>query len=336
MAGISVGKIRGLSSLSTTGGIFKILACDQRGAMVRLMEQVAANSPGYAEIVQAKLDIVGALSPFASGALLDPEYGAAPCVTHRALAGGCGLVVAIEETGYTEEAGDRLTVLLDDWGPAAVKAMGASAVKLLLYFNPRRVQAAERQCRVVRQVAEACEAVDIPLMLECVVYPTVYGDEAAFAREKEDLVVESAKTLSRYNIDLYKVEFPVHPAGDPSEWERACARLTEACRTPWALLSAGVDFETYARQLEVACRAGASGFVAGRAIWKEAVTTPPGPARDAFIRGAMIERIQRLGEIAEAHARPWFRVPSHGYDAGEAGEGWYTRYGRRFAASKGA
>src|SRR5690606_1253356 len=148
-----------------------------------------AARPGYADIVKAKLDIVGALSPHATGALLDPEYGAAPCVTHRALAGTCGLVVAVEETGYTEEEGDRLTTLLDDWGPAAARAMGASAVKLLLYFNPKRAKAAERQCRVVEQVAAACRAVDIPFMLEGVVYPTVYGDEAAFAAEREDLVV---------------------------------------------------------------------------------------------------------------------------------------------------
>jgi len=344
MAGLSIGKIRGLSSLSTEKGVFQILACDQRGAMVRLMEQAARDAegesgganlaPSYDQIVRVKLDIVGALSPHATGALLDPEYGAATCVAHRALAGTCGLVVAVEATGYTEEAGDRLTELLDDWGPAAVKAMGASAVKLLLYFNPRREKAAARQIEVVEQVAAECRRVDIPFMLEGVVYPTDYDDEAAFVREKVDLVVESARILSRYDVDLYKVEFPVHAQGDERDWADACKRLNEACRVPWALLSAGVDFETYARQLEVACKAGASGFVAGRAIWKEAVTTPPGPERDAFVRGAMVERIKRLGAIAEAHARPWHRVPSHAYDPGETGEGWYATYGRQLADAR--
>lgn len=340
MAGLSLGKIRGLSTLSTAEGVFQILACDQRGAMIRMMEQAAGgeegadNTPGYYQIVRAKLDIVRSLSPHATGALLDPEYGAGPCVAHQALAGTCGLVVAIEKTGYTEEAGDRLTELLDGWGPEAVKAMGASAVKLLLYFNPRREKAAERQLQVVEEVAAACERLDIAFMLEGVVYPTDDGDEAAFIREKPGLVVESARILSRFNVDLYKAEFPVHPKDDQTDWTKACERLTEACRVPWALLSAGVEFSAYARQLETACRAGASGFVAGRAIWKEAVTTPPGPKRDAFVRGEMVERIKRLGAIASAHARPWRSVESHAYDPGDVGEGWHLAYGRAVAGAK--
>ena len=337
MGRLSIGKIRGLSTLSTARGVFQILACDQRGALVRMMEQAAkgdgrgAWTPGYEEIVRVKLDIVGALSPHATGALLDPEYGAAACVAHRALAGTCGLVVAVEATGYTEEEGDRLTELLEGWGPEAVKAMGASAVKLLLYFNPRREKAAERQLQVVDKVAAACERLDIPFMLEGVVYPTDHGDEAAFVAEKTDLVVESAAILSRFSVDLYKAEFPVHPKDEASDWTKACERLTEACRVPWALLSAGVAFEVYARQLEVACRAGASGFVAGRAIWKEAATAPRGPELDAFVRGPMVERMKRLGAIAEAHARPWYQVPSHAYDPRDAGEGWYLSYGREVA-----
>ena len=343
MVTLSVGKVRGLSQIASTGGVFEILACDQRGAMARLMEQAARSGagafagekPGHADIVKAKLEIVGALSPLASGVLLDPEFGAAQCVMHRALAGSAGLAVAVEATGYTEEAGDRLTELLAGWGPEAVKAMGASAVKLLLYFNPKREKAAERQCRIVEQVAAACEALDIPFMLEGVVYPTVYGDDAAFAAEKEDLVVESARILSRYNVDLYKVEFPARPGADERDWPRACERLTDACRVPWALLSAGVDFDTYARQLVAACRAGASGFVAGRAIWKEAVTLPPGPERERFLRGEMQDRFRRLAAIAEAHARPWYSVPSHAYDPGDVQEGWYAAYGARFAGAEG-
>src|SRR5690606_24004232 len=69
--GLTLGKIRGLSQLSTERGVFSILACDQRGNMIRMLQQAGTPNPTYDQIVKVKLEIVGALSPLASGALLD-------------------------------------------------------------------------------------------------------------------------------------------------------------------------------------------------------------------------------------------------------------------------
>ena len=41
--------------------------------------------------------------------------------------------------------------------------------------------------------------------------------------------------------------------------------------TARTLLSAGADYKTFNRQVEIACKAGASGFLAGRALWQEGV-----------------------------------------------------------------
>lgn len=327
---LSLGKIRGLSQLSSEKGIFSILACDQRGNMIRMMQSAGVANPTYADIVRAKLDIVGPLSRFATGALLDAEYGAGTTVASLALRGRCGLVVAVEETGYQEREGDRLSKVLDGWSVEKIKRMGASAVKLLLYYNPNRKAAAEQQEQLVEEIAAECKRVDIPFMLEGIVYPTEDGgDKAAFIREREDLVVESARALSRFDIDLYKVEFPIDPTADVSrqEWERACKRLNDACRTPWALLSAGVSFEKYCDQLTVACEAGASGFVAGRAIWREAIELTGEKERQTFMATEMPRRMQLLIDIADQHARPWFEVPSHEYDANAlVPEFWYEKY----------
>ena len=62
---------------------------------------------------------------------------------------------------------------------------------------------------------------------------------------------------------------------DRRAWRQACAELSEACAVPWVLLSAGVDFEQFKPQAQVACENGASGFLAGRAIWKEAAAMSP-------------------------------------------------------------
>lgn len=297
---------------------------------MRMMQKAGIESPTYEQVVKAKLDIIGPLSRFATGALLDAEYGAGTTVASLALRGRCGLVVALEETGYQEQEGDRLSRVLSGWSVEKIKRMGASAVKLLIYYNPNRKAAARHQEQLIEEIAAECRRFDIPFMLEGIVYPTAdSNDKAAFVAEREDLVVETARTLSQFDIDLYKVEFPIDPSVDATreEMERACKRLNDACRTPWALLSAGVSFDRYCEQLEVACEAGASGFVAGRAIWREAVEITDEKERRTFLTSEMPRRLHLLIDIAERKARPWFEVPSHVYDANAlVPEFWYEKY----------
>ena len=65
---------------------------------------------------------------------------------------------------------------------------------------------------------------------------------------------------------------------------------------PWALLSAGVDHATFIGQLRAARAAGASGFIAGRSIWKDAVGLPAAD-RDAFLTGEGRRRLEELMEV---------------------------------------
>ena len=66
---------------------------------------------------------------------------------------------------------------------------------------------------------------------------------------------------------------------------------------PWALLSAGVDHDTFCGQLRDALAGGASGFIAGRSIWKESVALE-GERRSAFLRGEARRRLEQLLAIA--------------------------------------
>ena len=61
---------------------------------------------------------------------------------------------------------------------------------------------------------------------------------------------------------------------DEEHWYKACVAITDLSPCPWTLLSAGINFELFCRQVEVACRAGASGFIAGRAVWKDGLNLP--------------------------------------------------------------
>jgi len=103
----------------------------------------------------------------------------------------------------------------------------------------------------------------------------------------------------------------------------ACAEVSAASVVPWILLSAAVDFETYLRQVTVACNAGASGIAVGRAVWKEAVAMTP-EARSAFLNTTARLRLTRLTALCSALAKPWQDfLPNLD---GSVPESWYAQY----------
>ena len=131
-------------------------------------------------------------------------------------------------------------------------------------------------------------------------------DSPEFAEQKAAIVAETARRLSRIGADVLKMEFPVdqnHNA-DLDDWYSACQQISAASAVPWVLLSAGVDFDTFERQLAVACESGASGFLAGRAIWKECAVMPFAE-RQTFLETTATHRLQRLIALAQDKARPW-------------------------------
>jgi len=323
----SVGKIRGLQATSTAQGLFAVLAYDHRGSLRRLMCPDAPDTVSYADAVALKLEIVTALAPHASGVLLDPVYGASQAVAAGSLPGWVGLLVALEETGYAGDASARRTRPLPGWSVAQIKRMGASAVKLLVYYHPDAGEVTAAQEALVSQVADKCRQHDIAFFLEPMSYgvdPDAPKGSALFARDRTRVVVETARRLSRMGADVLKLEFPVNVAheADESEWRAACRLVSEASVVPWALLSAGVDFATFQRQVEIACQEGASGYLAGRAVWQEAVALA-GEARARFLREEAARRLDALAAIADREGRPWTEF----YPPQLVPEGWYRTYG---------
>ena len=106
-----------------------------------------------------------ALAPATTGVLLDPEIGVAQCIVDGSLPARSGLLVAVEETGYEGPSNARVTRILDGWSVAKAKRIGASALKLLIYYHPEAANAADQE-RLVEQVAREAIAEDIPLFLE--------------------------------------------------------------------------------------------------------------------------------------------------------------------------
>jgi tagatose 1,6-diphosphate aldolase len=275
-------------------------------------------------MVEVKRAVIRALSDTASGVLLDPEIGAAPAISAGSLGPSAGLLVAVEATGYEGPATERRSRILAGWSVAQIKRLGADAVKLLLYYHPDAANA-EQQERLLMEVAEACSDADIPLFLETLGF-SLQGDGAKLlGEERREIVVRSARRLTALGGDVLKCEFPYDASmSDRTRWAEACAELDEASATPWAILSAGVDDATFEAQTLTACRAGASGVLAGRSVWKESATMAPAE-RDSWLATEGVARMQRLVDIVEAEARPW-RERSPLLEQPEPVEGWYLDY----------
>jgi tagatose-1,6-bisphosphate aldolase len=316
MSTLSLGKWRGLQRCSTTRGAVAVLALDHR-------QNLRKANPAFedsAELSRFKLDVTAALASEATAVLLDPEYGAAQGIASGALPGRVGLLIAVEATGYTGAPTARQSQILPGWSVAKAKRLGASAVKLLVYYHPDSPAAGDIEA-FVQHVAADCAAHDIALFLEPLSYSLDRSEKKLNPHELRRVVVETARRLVTPGVDVLKAEFPPDISGDEHEWAAACRELSAASAAPWVLLSASVGYDTYLRQVRVACEAGASGVAVGRAVWKEAVGLS-GEARAAFLRDVARPRLARLTALCDALARPWMEL----YQTPPVDAQWYASY----------
>jgi len=334
---ISIGKLRGLQQLADYKGMMTMCAIDHRGALKRALNEKNPSAVSYQDIVDFKLDLCQAVASFASAILLDPEYGAGQAIAAGLLPGPKGLLVSMEKTGYTGDSTARITELLPDWSVKKVKKMGASAVKLLIYFRPDLKDVASKQLDLVARLADQCLEEDIAFLVEPVSYPIDEKEHInqgrmsskKFAEIKPSLVIETARQITALPIDVLKAEFPADIKFEQDEGKLLglCQELNRASRLPWVLLSAGVDFESFRMQVKIACKAGASGFLAGRALWQEGAQIRSRDERMNFFQNTAASRLKELAEIADSYGKPWYsRLGAENGGFTLVAEGWHRSY----------
>ena len=315
MKNISIGKLRGLQQISSQRGTFTALALDHRQNLRKANPLLASDE----ELSRFKLDVTSALASKATAVLLDPEVSAAQAIAARCIPNNVGLVVAVESTGYTGDAIARQAQIIPGWSVEKAKRMGASAIKLLVYYHPDSPTAYEIES-FTKKIADDCAKHDLVLMLEPLAY-SLDESKKLSSEEKSYVVVESAKRLTPLGADILKAEFPLDlTETDQKIWADACVKISAASIIPWILLSAAVDYEIFLQQVIVACNAGASGIAVGRAVWKEAIGMEHA-IRNVFLRTTARQRISRLTSLCHALAKPYtdFYTADAPFD-------WYKNY----------
>jgi sulfofructosephosphate aldolase len=283
-----------LAALARETGTFAMVAMDQRESLRTLLAERRPEPIDDGQLVAFKLAVARELGPDASGFLIDRRYGFDDLVRARLLPPTCGLMLAVDALQQPPGGAVEDTDLDSGVDVAAAAAAGVVALKLLVIWRDDRER--ERRAETARRFVELARAHGLLSVLEGV----VRGDERHFDREAA--IVEAARELSSTGPSLYKCEVPLRGRGDRAELGRRCAELAAAVECPWVVLSQGVEPDDFPGAVGAACRAGASGFLAGRALWTVALAGDDPTGR---LREHSKPRLRELAEIVDTYGRPW-------------------------------
>jgi tagatose 1,6-diphosphate aldolase len=325
---ISRGKFEGLIACSDEKGLIAAVAIDQRGSLQKSMVKCRGEG-GIAtssDLVQFKKAVVKVLTPHASAVLVDPEFGL-EALSEKAR--GAGVLLAYEKTGYDATVRGRLPDVLPEWSVRRLVEAGASAIKILLYYNAFDDPHTNLiKHAFIERIGAECVAYDVPFFLEPICYDDNLDDKSLeFAHRKPDLVIRYMEEFSKpqYGVDILKVEPPVNMkfvegtsafAGTAAYTRNQAMSLfrnaTSAAKKPFIYLSAGVTAEIFRETLELAAEAGTdfSGVLCGRATWQDGI---PVYVRDGYaalvnwLQDKGVENITSLNEVLAQGAQPWWK-----------------------------
>lgn len=313
---LSAGKLWGLRRLADDHGRFKMVAVDQRPPVKNLIsDRRGGGEASYADVATVKSLLVEELHREASALLLDPHFAYPTAIQHVPAARG--LLLTLEDSVFEETPGGRRSAPIDDWSVAKITRAGGDAVKVLAWYRPdASPEVIEHQQAFVARIGDECRRYDIPYLLELLVHPM--GPEATPVADHGEAVLASVEAFAdeRFGVDVFKLESPVAPGQvpDPDEDTPESTRAQElfdelgrVAGRPWVMLSAGASAPDFARVCAFSYRAGASGYLAGRAIWWDALQAFPDT--DAVRRGLAtqaVDYMRALNELTDSNALPWF------------------------------
>ena len=324
---LTPGKLWGLRRMAAENGVFKMTAVDQRPPIkAPIAKALGLAEAPWEEVSRFKGLLVQTLQADSTAMLLDPHYAVPYSID--TLSPAKGLIVTLEDSIYKETDGGRLSANIDDWSVAKIKRMGGDAVKVLAWYRP---DASAAVCRAqqdyVKRIGEDCDRYDIPFLFELLVYPLAKDahqtkDYVEMKGKKADDVLASVEEFAKpdYGVDVFKLESPVNAGDAPGVggegWEDVQPVFDELGRLagrPWVMLSAGAGKADFRNILTHAYRAGASGYLAGRAIWLEAFGHfPDWPAMRTGLEGGAVGYMRDLNALTDADAAPWFSHPAYG------------------------
>ena len=323
---LSPGKLWGMRRMADADGRFRMTAVDQRPPIKGpIAKHHGTEEAPWEEVARFKTLLIETLQGESSAMLLDPHF-AIPMGIDR-LDPAKGLIVTLEDSLFEETPGGRLSSEIDDWSVGKIKRMGGDAVKVLAWYRPDADDAVNQKQRdFTKRIGEACAKYDIPFLFELLVYPLAADahqttDYIELQGKKAGDVLASVEEFAKpdYGVDVFKLESPINAADVPeqhdSEVQAVFDEMGRLAGRPWVMLSAGAGKPEFRNVLAHAYRAGASGYLAGRAIWLDAFGHyPDWDAIRSGLDGDGNAYMREINALTKAEAMPWHAHAVFGAD----------------------
>jgi len=288
---------RGYQQICGDNGFMMVVACDQRGGMRKVLADTAEAQSAIDEAALGvvKSGVVRHLANKASCVLLDAVCAVPDVVNHGTLARDTGLLIGLDASGWdTDSKGFRISKLVPGITARRVRELGGTGAKLMVYLRPDQTDANEVNIGIIRDCITDFAAEDLLLVVEILTYQLDDESDAAYRAAFPDLIVESARISLELGSKVLKLPYP--------GTAEACAEISALCGdVPWAVLSAGVDHETFIGQVETAMKNGASGVIAGRALWKDCISLDPNE-NELRLEKVASDRLKQIQEVLNRYA----------------------------------
>jgi tagatose 1,6-diphosphate aldolase len=322
--GLSAGKLWGMRRMADEHGLFKMTAVDQRPPIKNpIKEKRGLAEAPYDDVAGFKLMLVEELQRESSAMLLDPHFALPKGLS--ILSPTKGMIVTLEDSIFQDTKGGRRSSEIDHWSVEKIKRAGGDAVKVLAWYRPDASPSVRmKQKDFAQRIGEACARYDIPYLFELLVYPlqgeaNQTKDYIEMSAKHSDHVLESVHAFSSANfgIDVFKLESPLPAKSVPSlsgegaaKVQKLFVEMGQLAARPWVMLSAGAGMAEFRNVLEHAYAAGASGYLAGRAIWlKPFQHFPDWDAIRKGLRQESVPYMKDLNALTNAKATPWHKHP---------------------------
>lgn len=329
---LSAGKLWGMRRMADANGLFKMTAVDQRPPIKAAIAAYHGTEVApYEDVAGFKRLLIETLQDKSTALLLDPHFAVPAGIS--ALSPTKGLIVTLEDSLFEDTGRGRRSAPIDDWSVGKIKRMGGDAVKVLAWYRPDAdPQINRHQQDFTKRIGEACAKYDIPFLFELLVYPLdtdahQTSDYIEMQGKRADDVLKSVEEFAKpdYGVDVFKLESPVGAADVPGVGEDGAEavqaifdEMGRLAGRPWVMLSAGASKPAFRKILTHAYKAGASGYLAGRAIWLDAFGHFPDWTRmRQDLLGEAGDYMDDLNALTDAEALPWHGHAVFGGD-GEA------------------
>lgn len=289
---------RGYQMICDSTGAMMVIACDQRGGMRSLLapspEEQA--SIGNDVLGLTKYDITSYLAAEAGCVLVDPICAVPGIIDEGVLPRNTALLVGLDASGWDESPeGYRISKLVDGINARHVRELGATGGKIMVYLRTDKPEANTANIQTLKSVIADFASEDLFLVVEFLTYKLQDELQEEFENKIPSLIQDGCKVCIECGAKVLKIPYPGS--------EESCARVTEICGDiPWAVLSAGVDHSTFLKQVDISLKNGASGVIAGRALWKDCISLDRTVSREKLSTVA-VSRLRDIQQLLKKYSK---------------------------------